>query len=127
ARSVLQETLGEEYVAALSLAATTPEWLRAIGAKPMNLGLDLRGGVHFLMEVDMEAAVARRLDVYASEIKRQLREERIRYRGGESENGRLRFVFPGETAREEAASLIGSEYDQFRTSSRPEGEDYLLE
>ncbi len=127
ARSVLQETLSEEYVAALSLAATTPEWLRAIGAKPMNLGLDLRGGVHFLMEVDMEAAVERRLDVYASEIKRQLREERIRYRGGEAENGRLRFVFPGESAREEAASLVSSEYDQFRSSTRTEGDDYILE
>lgn len=127
ARSVLQEALGPEYVAALSLAATTPQWLRAIGAKPMNLGLDLRGGVHFLMEVDMQAAVERRLDVYASEIKRQLREERIRYRGGEAENGRLRFVFAGESARGEAASLVSSDYDQFRSNTSSEGEDYILE
>jgi len=98
ARSALQETLGENWWR-LSLAPTTPEWLRAIGAKPMNLGLDLRGGVHFLMEVDMEAAVERRLEVYASEIKRKLREERVRYRGGDLGDGqRLRFVFPdGET------------------------------
>ena len=127
ARSVLQETLGEEYVAALSLAATTPEWLRSIGAKPMNLGLDLRGGVHFLMEVDMEAAVERRLEVYASEIKRQMREERIRYRGGEVEEGSLSFVFPGESARDEASSLVNSEYDQFRSSTSSDGDEYVLE
>ncbi|MGM0449590.1 MAG: protein translocase subunit SecD [Pseudomonadota bacterium] len=127
ARSVLQESLGSEYVAALSLAATTPEWLRAIGAKPMNLGLDLRGGVHFLMEVDMEAAVDRRLDVYASEIKRQLREERIRYRGGDAEEGRLTFVFPGESARDDAESLVGSEYDQFRASTSTDDDEYQLE
>ena len=129
ARSALQETLGEEYVAALSLAPTTPEWLRAIGATPMNLGLDLRGGVHFLMEVDMEAAVERRLEVYASEIKRKLREERIRYRGGdlaEGEGERLRFVFPGEESRDEAESLVSSDYDQFRLESDAQGDDYLL-
>ena len=127
ARSELQEALGSEYVAALSLAATTPDWLRSIGATPMNLGLDLRGGVHFLMQVDMEAAVDRRLDVYASEIKRQLREERIRYRGGDAEEGQLEFVFPGESARDDAASLVSSEYDQFRSNTRSDGEDYILE
>lgn len=92
-RSVLQETLGSDYVAALSLAATTPDWLRAIGATPMNLGLDLRGGVHFLMEVDMEAAVDRRLDVFASEIKRKLREKGVRYRGGEAKEGSFGSFF----------------------------------
>ncbi|MYL27407.1 MULTISPECIES: protein translocase subunit SecD [Halomonadaceae] len=127
ARSELQEALGSEYVAALSLAATTPDWLRSIGATPMNLGLDLRGGVHFLMQVDMEAAVERRLDVYASEIKRQLREERIRYRGGDAEEGQLEFVFPSESARDDAASLVSSEYDQFRSNTRSDGEDYILE
>jgi len=127
ARSALQETLGENYVAALSLAPTTPEWLRAIGAKPMNLGLDLRGGVHFLMEVDMEAAVERRLEVYASEIKRKLREERVRYRGGDLGDGqRLRFVFPDEETRDEARSIVRSEYDQFRLERDSEGDDYLL-
>ncbi|PAU80903.1 protein translocase subunit SecD [Halovibrio salipaludis] len=127
ARSRLQEALGSEYVSALSLAATTPDWLRSIGATPMNLGLDLRGGVHFLMQVDMEAAVDRRLDVYASEIKRQLREERIRYRGGDAEEGQLEFVFPSESARDDAASLVSSEYDQFRSNTRSDGEDYILE
>jgi len=127
ARSELQEALGSEYVAALSLAATTPDWLRSIGATPMNLGLDLRGGVHFLMQVDMEAAVERRMDVYASEIKRQLREERIRYRGGDAEEGQLEFVFPSESARDDAASLVSSEYDQFRSNTRSDGEDYILE
>ncbi|MEQ6884832.1 protein translocase subunit SecD [Salicola sp. Rm-C-2C1-2] len=127
ARSVLQEALSSEYVSALSLAATTPDWLRSIAATPMTLGLDLRGGVHFLMEVDMEAAVDRRLDVYASEIKRQLREERVRYRGGDAADGQLQFVFPSEAARDEAGSLVNSEYDQFRSSTRADGDDYILE
>ena len=127
ARSVLQEQLGDEFVAALSLAPTTPRWLRSAGAAPMNLGLDLRGGVHFLMEVDMEAAVERRLEVYASEIKRKFRDERLRYRDGEvGEDQRLGFLFPREDDRDEAASMVRSEYAQFRIEETVEDENYLL-
>ena len=95
AKAIVQKTLGPEFIVALNLAPTTPQWLQSIGANPMKLGLDLRGGVHFLMEVDLEAAVNQRLDAYASEIKQMLRTERIRFRSVEVETGNqiaIRFL-----------------------------------
>ncbi|MDX1590113.1 MAG: protein translocase subunit SecD [Oleiphilaceae bacterium] len=127
ARSLIQKALGRDYVAALSLARTTPEWLESLGAGPMTLGLDLRGGVHFMLEVDMEQAVEQRLEVYASEIKRQLREERIRYRDGDpTEEGVLRFAFRDESARDEAFQLVRDQHDQFTIQQDRADEDYLL-
>ena len=80
ARDRIAELLGSDYVVALNLAESTPEWLQSLSASPMTLGLDLRGGVHFLLEVDMEAALTQRLEVNASAMREQLRDERIRYR-----------------------------------------------
>jgi preprotein translocase subunit SecD len=78
ASDMLRERLGKGYVVALTLAPRTPDWLRALGLKPMSLGLDLRGGVHFLFEVDIEEAVSMRLKQYESDIDKMLRENRIR-------------------------------------------------
>ena len=78
AAQLLREGLGKSYVVAMTLAPRTPAWLRALGLQPMSLGLDLRGGVHFLYEVDMNAAITQRLDVIANDLNRKLREERIR-------------------------------------------------
>ena len=78
ASDLLRETLGNNYVVALTLAPRTPDWLRAVGLQPMSLGLDLRGGVHFLFEVDVDAAVQQRLDNYARDFSKLLRDERIR-------------------------------------------------
>ncbi len=80
ARDILQESLGISHVVALNLAPDTPDWLRDLGAKPMFLGLDLRGGVHFLMEVDMEAAVKTSEERYVSDIRTTLRENKVRYK-----------------------------------------------
>ncbi len=81
ARDVLSEQLGsEDYVVALNLAPATPSWLEAIGAQPMKLGLDLRGGVHFLMEVDMDAAMEKLLSQQEEAFRTELREARLRYR-----------------------------------------------
>ena len=80
AQDVVKQALGRSYTVALNLAPATPDWLRSLGAEPMFLGLDLRGGVHFLMEVDMEAAVTKSEERYVSDIRTQLRDERIRYR-----------------------------------------------
>lgn len=74
----LRQGLGRDYVVALTLASRTPAWLRAIGLRPAPLGLDLRGGVHFLFEVDVASAVRQRLDAYAADFTRVLRDERIR-------------------------------------------------
>ncbi len=80
AQDVVKEALGRTHTVALNLAPATPGWLRALGAEPMFLGLDLRGGVHFLMQVDMEAAIVKAEERYVSDIRTQLRDERIRYR-----------------------------------------------
>ena len=79
AADVLQGNLGGNYTVALNLAPATPAWLRAIGAKPMYLGLDLRGGVHFLMQVDTDAAITQAEERYAEDIRSLLRESKIRY------------------------------------------------
>ena len=80
ARDALQESLGISHVVALNLAPDTPDWLRDLGAEPMFLGLDLRGGVHFLMEVDMESAVKTSEERYVSDIRTILRENKVRYK-----------------------------------------------
>ncbi len=80
AQGVLQESLGNTHVVALNLSPLTPDWLRGLNAEPMFLGLDLRGGVHFLMEVDMEAAVKTSEERYVSDIRTVLRENKVRYK-----------------------------------------------
>src|SRR5688572_6878671 len=79
AQQLINLTLPQDYIVALNLAANTPAWLEAIGAEPMNYGLDLQGGVHFLMEVDLEAATANELNDSVATMRTMLREERIRY------------------------------------------------
>ncbi|WP_058835031.1 protein translocase subunit SecD [Luteimonas abyssi] len=79
ASEALRTGLGENYTVALNLAPTVPDWLTRFGAKPMLLGLDLQGGVHFVMQVDQQAALERRLDAYAEEARAILRDNRIRY------------------------------------------------
>ncbi|EGN75216.1 protein-export membrane protein, SecD/SecF family/protein-export membrane protein SecD [Idiomarina sp. A28L] len=80
AREMLVSELGINYVVALNLAPATPDWLAAIGGEPLKLGLDLRGGVHFLMEVDMEEALMKIRDQMATSVRDRLRDERVRYR-----------------------------------------------
>ena len=111
AKSAIQNALGSDFIVALNLAPTTPEWLRSVGAHPMKLGLDLRGGVHFLMEVDLEAAVSQRLDAYASEIKQILRQERIRFRSLEVKpGGEIEVRFLNTETRSQGVERIRAEY-----------------
>jgi preprotein translocase subunit SecD len=78
ASALLNESLGGSYIVAFTLVPRVPDWLRASGLQPMSLGLDLRGGVHFLYEVDMEKAITQRLGIIETDISRKLRAERIR-------------------------------------------------
>jgi len=87
AKDVVRKALGDDYVVALNLAQTTPQWLRNLGASPMKLGLDLSGGVHFLLEVDMDKAMTARMKVYEGEVKTLLRKERVRYRSLPQQDG----------------------------------------
>ena len=113
ARDRIAAMLDEDFVVALTLAESTPRWLQALSASPMTLGLDLRGGVHFLLEVDMDAAVTQRLEVNASAMREQLRRERIRYRGTEIEERTLTLTFTNEEDRDAARRLISREFRDF--------------
>ncbi|ERS86708.1 preprotein translocase subunit SecD [Marinobacter sp. EVN1] len=127
ARPAVQAALGNEYLVALNMAPSTPGWLRSLGAGPMKLGLDLRGGVHFLLEVDMETALNQRLEALSGQIKRELREERIRYRGGDIEDQtRIVLSFRDEAARSEAFELVRDQYNEFLLDETTEGEEFLL-
>ena len=81
AKDAIRQALDENYIVALNLAPRTPAWLEMLGAKPMKLGLDLRGGVHFLIEVDTDSAITRRMEGVMSDMRTELRQENIRYRG----------------------------------------------
>lgn len=107
AQDVLRRELGENYVVALNLAPTTPEWLRSIGAKPMKLGLDLRGGVHFLLEVDMDKALSQRIDTAVSDIRRQLVSNKLAYNTlSVNPDQSITILFANNQDREEAASFL---------------------
>ncbi|RAH37804.1 protein translocase subunit SecD [Halomonas sp. SL1] len=116
ARDMLSERLGDDYVVALNLAESTPGWLESLAASPMTLGLDLRGGVHFLLEVDMKAALTQRLEVNASAMRETLRDERIRYRNTEVEERSIHMDFMNEEDRDEARRLISRDFPEFEYS-----------
>ncbi|MCH8497249.1 MAG: protein translocase subunit SecD [Marinobacter sp.] len=123
ARPIVQDALGRDYLVAINMAPSTPNWLRSIGAGPMKLGLDLRGGVHFLLEVDMESALEQRLEVYSSDIKGALRSDRIRYRGGDvGENRTIVLQFVDEGSRADAFNLIRRNYNEFLMNQRRAGD-----
>ncbi|MEX2475161.1 protein translocase subunit SecD [Marinobacter sp.] len=126
ARPVVQEALGDDYLVALNMAASTPDWLRSLGAGPMKLGLDLRGGVHFLLEVDMETAVEQRLEALSGQIKRELREERIRYRGGDLNGREIVLSFRDDGSRSEAFGLIRDQYNQFLMDEQTDGDELKI-
>lgn len=115
AQSVVKDSLGKGYVVALNLAAATPAWLRMLGAEPMFLGLDLRGGVHFLMEVDMPAAIKKSEERYVSDLRSLLRENKIRYKTiSRLSNGGLLIRFRDAQQRIDGIDLIDSNYSDLK-------------
>ena len=113
AKDVVRKVMGDDYVVALNLAQTTPKWLSSIGAHPMKLGLDLSGGVHFLLEVDMDKALDARMKVYEGDVKSLLRKERLRYRSLPQLNGAIQLGFADEASREQARALIRKNFNDF--------------
>lgn len=93
ARDIIDNTLGEGYIVAQNQISNSPEWLAKINANPMFLGLDLRGGVHFTMQVDMKAALDKTLDRYAGDVRRQLRKQKIRSGNIRKIGGKLTVPF----------------------------------
>ncbi|ESK56715.1 protein translocase subunit SecD [Acinetobacter tjernbergiae] len=115
AKEVLSRDLGEDYVVALNLAPTTPEWLRKIGAKPMKLGLDLRGGVHFLLEVDMDKAISQRMETSVTDLRRQFRDNKIKFNNLALNNNTITIQFADNADRDAAIDFLrrnGNEFTQ---------------
>lgn len=115
AQEVLRRSLGENYVVALNLAPTTPAWLQQLGAKPVKLGLDLRGGVHFLLEVDMNKAIAQRMETSSNDIRRQLRENKIAFNQLTLNNNVIVIQFANNDDRGKAMDFLrrnGNEWTQ---------------
>ncbi len=128
ARPVVAEAVGDErYVVALNRASGTPEWLRAIGGKPMYMGLDLRGGVHFLMEVDMDAVRVQTDERFVSELRAALREAKVRYRSITRESGGgIRISFLNEEMAERGSVVIGTEFSDLSASDTDSATDVRL-
>jgi len=106
AADVLKKSLGEQYVVALNLAHATPSWLRALGGKPMTLGLDLQGGVHFLMQVDMDTARGQQLDRFVDDLRAALREDSIRYVSVRREGNGLVVLLRSPEDRDRALDIM---------------------
>ena len=115
----VKASLGDQYSVALNLAPTTPSWLGGAGAEPMYLGLDLRGGVHFLMEVDMDAALDKATDRYKDEIGGYLRDEKLKYLGVIREaNDNLTVKFKNQAALDAAIKKLNRQYQNQLTISQ---------
>ena len=104
-KALLKDTLSRNYVVALNLAPSIPQWLSGLGGKAMSLGLDLRGGVHFLLEVDMEAVISTSIDHYYNELRTLLRKDKL-YKKIRKEDNLLVVSFKTEKQKNEAKKLI---------------------
>ena len=128
AADVLRGALDDDHVVALNLAPATPQWLRTINGRPMSLGLDLRGGVHFLMEVDLNAVIGTAMERYTNEFRGRLREEQLTFEDVERSARNLTITFASE---EDRAAALGWLRSQYRTElaflERGVGDDSSLE
>ena len=120
ARDLIAQKLGPHYHTALALAPAAPHWLRALGARPMYLGLDLRGGVHFLLKVDMDAALHKALVEDTRALRRSLRHHHIRYREARlRKSGTLRLRFRDKVQADAAKDLIAKQFTDLAVVSTP--------
>jgi preprotein translocase subunit SecD len=126
AQATVARALGDGFIVALNLAPTTPAWLSDFGASPMKLGLDLSGGVHFKLEVDVDAAIERRMEFYFTATKRALREERIRGFVTLNPQGKIEARFQNEALREQARELIAKDSPELLIERVEEGDSWNL-
>ncbi len=127
ARDLVAKDLGNDMVVALNLAPSTPQWLRYLGATPMKLGLDLRGGVHFLLEIDIASVEARHLEGYLTDVRTRLRDEKIRYRGISLENQQLVIRFDDEASGRLALSLLNLDFPGLELLPHQSGQLHTIE
>lgn len=131
AKDAVKEGLGRGYVVALNLAPRTPDWLRAMNASPMYLGLDLRGGVHFLMEVDVDAAVHQAEERYIGDFRGLLRENKVRYAKigrfvGKNGDSAVEVKFKTIEARDKAQLLLDKEYPDLQIDQEDRAGSYFM-
>ena len=125
-RAVNPDAANPTYVVALNLLTASPNWLTAVNALPMYLGLDLRGGVHFLLQVDMQAALTKRLESLAGDVRQQLRDKSIRHGGVTREGQTLRVRLRDEATRTRAREVILANIQDLAFAERQDGADFLL-
>ena len=126
AKDVLQAAVGENYVVALNLLSSSPRWLTKINALPMYLGLDLRGGVHFLLQVDMKGALTKAADRYAADIRTTLRGKEIRYAGISRDGQNVVVKFRDGQTRDQAAAEIGKQNPDLLLNPGEAGSEYSI-
>jgi preprotein translocase subunit SecD len=127
AKDVLHAQLGEDYVVALNLLSRSPTWLTELNALPMYLGLDLRGGVHFLMQVDMKAALDKALESSSGDMRSTLREARIPYSGVSVEGDAIIVKFRDADARSKGEAELKQRFVGLQLDNKDAGRDYLLQ
>jgi preprotein translocase subunit SecD len=126
AKDLLQGQLGEDFVVALNLLSNSPRWLASIGALPMYLGLDLRGGVHFLLQVDMKSAISKRMEGAVNDIRGNLREKRIQYGGVTREGQTVVVRFRDKAAREKGQEELARTLPDLDLRSVDDGGEFRL-
>jgi preprotein translocase subunit SecD len=132
ARDAIDHALNPEpksasFVVALNLLPASPAWLSDLRALPMYLGLDLRGGVHFLLQVDMQAALAKRIESLTNDIRSELRDKDIRYGGLTRQGDTLRVRFRDAATREKARAVLLNSLTDLNFAERDNGQDFLLD
>jgi preprotein translocase subunit SecD len=125
-QEAIESTLSERYRTALTLSADLPGWVTAMGLQPMNLGLDLRGGIHVVIDVDMQAALDQALERYVGDIRTQLRDAKVRYLTVTREPGHVVVKFGDAESRDAGEKVIGREFGDLLLESSGEGEDFTV-
>ncbi len=126
AKDVLQRELGDSYVVALNLLSNSPRWMAAISALPMYLGLDLRGGVHFLLQVDMQAALTKAADRYVQDLRQVMRSEGVRYSRIVRDGQSVRVSFRDAATRDQAVPVLNQETPDLSYRSSEAGDEYRI-
>lgn len=126
AKDKLGASLGKDYTVALNLLSQTPNWLLSIGAKPMYLGLDLRGGVHFLLQVDMNAALDKAAESSVGDFRTALRREKLNYFGISREGQQVEVKFESEAEATQALKLLSKDYPDLTYTTKGSGKDVTL-
>lgn len=126
AKDILSTEVGNDYIVALNLLPNSPQWMRHIGALPMYLGLDLRGGVHFMLQVDMAGALTKSLDRFSADLRSTLREQRIPSAGISRDRSKIIIRFRDRQAREKAVAELGKTFEDLAFQPDDSGEELRL-